>query len=374
MVSGDDDIGDDSVSWHGGPPPPMADRTWQHPAEYAREARRLHRRHRARRLRILALGSVVGAGLVASISLRTNPETVGESATIATVTDTTGPEAVDPLTNWANEISARARASTVVVQSPTGTAAIALAVAIGPDGFLVTSSRALGDQTSFVVHTQAGTIHTAELLGGDADTDIAVLTVDGTIRSALIAISGPVAGDPVAIIDAFNTARPDEITHDTVIATADDGEPLIGVFSLSHATTDAISGAPVVNADGAVTGITAHTSRADVIVGVPIAVAARVAADLIESGGVAHPWLGVSLADVGPAIVTAVVADGPASRAGITPNDLIQAVDGEPIDDAAALVAALLGLEPGHRVELDVDRSGEALTVWFDLGARPVDG
>ncbi len=352
----------------------MADRTWQHPAEYAREARRLHRRHRARRLAILALGSVVGAGLVASISLRANPDTVGESATIASVTDTTGPESVDPLTNWANEISARTRASTVVVQSATGTAALALAVAIGPDGFLVTSSRALGDQTSFVVHTQAGTIHTAELLGGDADTDIAVLTVDGTIRSALIALSGPVAGDPVAIVDAFNTARPDEITHDTVIATADDGEPLIGVFSLSHATTDAIAGAPVVNADGAVTGITAHTSRADVIVGVPIAVAARVAADLIESGGVAHPWLGVSLADVGPAIVTAVVADGPASQAGIAPNDLIQAVDGEPIDDAAALVAALLGLEPGHRVELDVDRSGEALTVWFDLGARPVDG
>ena len=134
-----------------------------------------------------------------------------------------------------------------------------------------------------------------------------------------------------------------------------------------------MAGSPIVDADGAVTGITAHTSSSDAAAGVPIGVASRVAADIIESGGVAHPWLGVSLADVGPAVVTAVVPDGPAALAGIEPGDLIQAVDAAPIDDAAALVAALLGLEPGHRVELDVDRSGEALTVWFELGARPVD-
>ena len=374
MVSGDDDIGDDSVSQHGGPPPPIAERTWRHPAEYALEARRAHRRRRTRRLAGLAVGSAVGAGLVASIGFRTDPGAVGDTAAVTTITAAPGAESDDPLADWANDVSADARASTVLVQSASGTSVIALAVAIGPDGFLVTSSRALGDQTSFVVHTQAGATHTAELLGGDPDTDVAVLEVHGAVPRATTALAAPAAGDPVAIVDGSHTARADAVAHDTVIAEADDGGPLVGLFSLSDATTGTMAGSPIVDADGAITGIAAHTSSTDAAAGVPIGVATRIAADIIESGGVAHPWLGVSLADVGPAIVTAVAADGPASPAGIEPGDLIQAVDAEPIDDAAALVAALLGLEPGHRVELDIDRSGEARTVWFELGARPVDG
>jgi S1-C subfamily serine protease len=372
VFSESDDI-DDGEPQQFGPRPPIAERMWQHPAEFALEARQVQRRRRDRRLAFLALGSVLGAGVITSIGFRSDDRPLGASPPVIAITDTTQADAIDPLVVWAHEVTGLARTSTLIVHSPDDPNVLALALAVGPDGFLVTSRRALGDRASFVVHTPAGTTHTAELRGSDARTDIAVLEIDGTTVGVVTALTPPDTGDLVAVVDGFDSARSAKVISATGIARTDDGDPLVGFFSLSTANNDAMAGSPIVDADGAVAGIAAHVSNTDTATGVPIGVVRRVATAIIESGGVAHPWLGVSLAEPGPAIVTAVVSDGPASLAGIAPLDVIKALGGEPTHSAAALVAALLELEPGHTVELHIDRNGETLTVWFDLGAQPVD-
>lgn len=371
VASGDDDTADDGVAYTG-PPPPISERTWRHPAEYALGARRDRRRRRNRRLLGLAVGSAVGGGLFLTLTLGGETTSPTDAAPLATA-DPDPPE-LDPTTGWAHDVTVDARSSMVTVHHGSASTTIAHAVAIGREGFLITSRRALGDGTTFVVHTQAGTSHTAELVGGDATTDIAVLAIDATVPMALTATEAPAPGDQVAVVEDTTGARADAVARDTMIAEADDGEPLVGLFSLTVSKGDTIAGSPIVDGDGAIVGIAAHTSSDHAAAGVPIDVVARVADEIIDSGRVSHAWLGVSLTDVGPAVVTDVAADGPAAGAGIAIGDLIKAVEGVKVDDAAALVAALLVLEPGHRVQLAVDRDGEALTLWFDLGARHTGG
>lgn len=373
MASGDDDIGDDDASPIG-PPPPLADRTWRHPAEIAIAARRDRRRRRNRRWAGVALGSAVSGGILASMTLGGDASSPSPRAPVAAAAAaTTTPTEADRQADWAHDVTVAARAATVSVRSDTGTVPIAHAVALGHDGFIVTSGRALGDHTTFIVSAQDGSTHRAELLGHDPDTDVAVLVIGTTLPAAPTADDAPTTGDQVAVVEGTDTARADTVAYDTVIAETDAGDALIGLFSLTGSKYETLAGSPIVDGDGAVIGITAHTSERHAAAAVPIGVASRVADEIIESGRAAHAWLGVSLVDVGPAVVTAVASDSPAAMAGIEVDDLIKAVDDQPVDDAAALVGALLALEPGHRVEIAVDRQGEALTLWFELGARQAD-
>jgi S1-C subfamily serine protease len=85
-------------------------------------------------------------------------------------------------------------------------------------------------------------------------------------------------------------------------------------------------------------------------------------------------FLGVGLAareDGGQgAIITDVQADSPADKAGILIDDVVLAVDGEPIDGQAGLVAAIRDAEPGQTVKIEILRDGKRLTFEATLIAR----
>lgn len=75
-------------------------------------------------------------------------------------------------------------------------------------------------------------------------------------------------------------------------------------------------------------------------------------------------------------IVSEVISGTPAEEAGLQAGDLITAVDGDPIGEAAALVEIVQGLEPGDRLELTVYRAGDAgsfsrSTIEVTLGENP---
>ncbi|NBS84293.1 MAG: PDZ domain-containing protein [Verrucomicrobia bacterium] len=85
-------------------------------------------------------------------------------------------------------------------------------------------------------------------------------------------------------------------------------------------------------------------------------------------------FLGVGLAareDGGQgAIITNVQPGSPADKAGILIDDVVLAVDGEPIDGQAGLVAAIRDAEPGQTVKIEIFRDGERLTFEATLIAR----
>jgi len=73
------------------------------------------------------------------------------------------------------------------------------------------------------------------------------------------------------------------------------------------------------------------------------------------------------------ALVSEVEPNGAAARAGIKGGDVIVAVDGRRLEDAAALTEAIADLEPGEEVPITVEREGTEETFTATLGSRGVE-
>jgi S1-C subfamily serine protease len=91
------------------------------------------------------------------------------------------------------------------------------------------------------------------------------------------------------------------------------------------------------------------------------------------AGPPGEAWIGVELANapVRGALVSSVVPGSPAAAAGIRPGDLITQLDTEPIVAPAVFVSALSGLQPGDRVDIQVQRGFSQYTAHVRLASRP---
>jgi serine protease Do len=109
-----------------------------------------------------------------------------------------------------------------------------------------------------------------------------------------------------------------------------------------------------------------------------------VVTQLRETGSVTRGWIGVQvqpvtkdianslgLGKVGGALVDELQPDGPASKAGIQPGDVIQSVAGDEVKDARDLAKKIAGIEPGQTASLGVFRDGSQTTVTMTVAKMP---
>jgi PDZ domain-containing protein len=84
-------------------------------------------------------------------------------------------------------------------------------------------------------------------------------------------------------------------------------------------------------------------------------------------------WLGIRLANapVRGALVSVVERGSPAAAAGIRPGDLITQLDTEPIVAPAVFVSAISGLQPGDRVDIQLQRGASQYTTQVVLASQP---
>lgn len=92
---------------------------------------------------------------------------------------------------------------------------------------------------------------------------------------------------------------------------------------------------------------------------------------VVATGGQA--WLGVQLANAGVsgALVSSVAPGSPAAAAGIRPGDLITQLDTQPIVAPAVFVSAISGLQPGDKVDLQLQRGSSQYTAQVVLASHP---
>jgi S1-C subfamily serine protease len=70
-------------------------------------------------------------------------------------------------------------------------------------------------------------------------------------------------------------------------------------------------------------------------------------------------------------MVTAVLAGGPASLAGLRPGDRLLALDGRPARQTRELAQHIASLTPGSRLPLVIERQGRQLLLEARVGQRP---
>ncbi len=87
-----------------------------------------------------------------------------------------------------------------------------------------------------------------------------------------------------------------------------------------------------------------------------------------------EPWLGVELASapIRGALVAKVVPGSPAAAAGIRPGDVITQLDTQPIEASATFASAISGMEPGERLDIEIQRGAQQFTVHVALASRPL--
>lgn len=234
----------------------------------------------------------------------------------------------------------------------------------------------------------------AQVLAADSGNDLAWLKVNATgLTAATFAKPGSVrVGDQVVAIGyALALDGGPSVTTGIVSALRrtifTDSGALNSLIQTDAAISSGNSGGPLVNMRGEVVGINTAVARGDTNssannIGFAISVDEVLAVleqlrnqasgDAREEG-----FLGVSLeprvdGGVG-SIISTVQAGSPAQEAGFVVGDIVLAVDGEPVNGQAGLVAAIRDRSPGDSITIELVRDGERLTLTATLVARPRD-
>ena len=260
-------------------------------------------------------------------------------------------------------------------------------VILSSGGFIVTNNHVIAGADAIQVLLADGRSANASVVGNDPETDLAILQIDlpDLTPIELAQTSDIAVGDIVLAI-----GNPYGFGHSVSQGVVSG----LGRFGLQLSTyegyiqTDATvhlgsSGGALIDSQGRLVGIntliyTAGAERGEETPGIginlatPSDLAASVLEDIVKYGRVIRGWLGVSVEvlfsegvatpPVQQLIVTNLAAGGPAERAGIRLNDIIVAMDGEPVVDGRAAMLQIARLRPGHLLRVNVDRDGVPLS------------
>jgi S1-C subfamily serine protease len=231
-----------------------------------------------------------------------------------------------------------------------------------------------------------GRVVTAQALGDDPDTDLALLRANSDgLPFAVLGESKQLKRGQVAVAIGNPLGFESTVTAGVVSALgrslrAQSGRLIEDVIQTDAALNPGNSGGALVSTKGEVIGInTAVIAGAQ---GICFAVASNTASfvvtELIRHGRVRRASIGVAgqtiplprriahaagLTSRTGVVIVAVEQGGPAAEAGLEPGDVILALDEDPIGGVDDLVRLLNGQRIDRRVELRIFRRGEVQTV-----------
>ncbi|KQT71347.1 serine peptidase [Methylobacterium sp. Leaf465] len=265
---------------------------------------------------------------------------------------------------------------------------------ISADGYVVTNNHVVDKAKSVQVTLDDNRTLDAKVIGKDPKTDLALLkiTEGGTFPYVSLSKSAPRVGDwVVAIGNPFGLGG--TVTAGIVSARGRDigAGPYDDFLQIDAPINKGNSGGPTFNVGGEVVGVnTAIASPSGGSVGLAFAIPAETVQAVVDQlradGKVARGYLGVQVQPVTKdiadglgldkakgALVDHAEAGTPAAKAGLKSGDVIESVNGAPINDAKELSRKIAGIKPGAKVELTYLRGGKTDTATVELGVLPND-
>ena len=274
---------------------------------------------------------------------------------------------------------------------------------VSAKGYIVTNNHVISGAQQIQVTLSNGQMYTAQLVGTDTTTDLAVIKLDNppsdlkavefadsdklAVGEDVMAIGNPLGYDDTAttgIVSALN--RPVTVTDDS-------GSDIVtNAVQIDAAINPGNSGGPTFNAAGQVIGInssiasTATSSDSAGSIGIGFAIPSnlvkRVANEIIKDGKVKHVALGVTIttgtveADgvtrAGAKVTagtsgSAVVSGSPADKAGLKVGDVIVAYDGNAVSSTYSLLGYVRASALNDKVTLTIVRGGKTMDVEVTL-------
>jgi serine protease Do len=269
---------------------------------------------------------------------------------------------------------------------------------VSPDGYILTNNHVVSGATRITVYLADRRQYTAQLIGRDPTTDVAVIKINGNdlpvlslgssadvkVGEWVLAVGNPGFGGGSSSLDYTVTAgivsaigRPLQLISSDLRMR--EGRQAAGFAIEDFIQTDAVinpgnSGGPLVNMMGQVVGInSAIASQTGYYQGygfaIPMDLAKRIMEDLVEFGEIRRPYLGIMMESVTeedaelyglPRITGVFVQDapagGPAAAAGIQQEDVIVSIDGVPVERTSQLQLLIAQRRPGDEVTVGLYR------------------
>ena len=275
------------------------------------------------------------------------------------------------------------------------TSSLGSGVIVSPEGIILTNYHVISDADDIDVALSDGRKVKAKIIGGDPETDIAVLKIDvkqlptpitlGKIESIHV-------GDVVlAIGNPFGVGQ--TVTSGIISAL---GRDHVGINTFENfIQTDAAinpgnSGGALVDTRGHLIGInTAIYSNNGGSMGIGFAIPVNLAKQVMESilanGSVTRGWIGVEPQNLSKelleslglpqntagVLLSGVLEGGPASKGGIKPGDVLVAVNGNATKDVRQLLNQIAQIGPGNEATLKILRKDKELELKVQTGKRP---
>lgn len=271
----------------------------------------------------------------------------------------------------------------------------------GGGTYILTNNHVVENTDRITVRDASGKGYTAKLVGRDADSDIAVVSIDAelplislgdstklVVGQTVVAIGSPFGLEhsvTAGVVSAVGRSLP------AFTNTTSGSYPLVDVIQTDAAINPGNSGGALVDRLGKLVGIntaiyTETGASGGIGFAIPVNTAVRVADSLISGGKVGHPFLGIIGRTVTPEVATAKklsvqegalvedLAKGSGSeKAQVRVGDVVTKVDGAAVRTFDDLVLLVRRHGVGDTIVLTVVRDGKTIPLKVTVGDRPAD-
>jgi serine protease Do len=253
---------------------------------------------------------------------------------------------------------------------------------VRPDGYILTNDHVVDGADKIEVKLKDGRSFQAKVIGVDDRTDIAVIKIDAAgVPTVQLANSDEVKVGQ--LVCAIGAPYKFDYTFTTGVVSAKGRNELLADKYEDYIQTDAAinpgnSGGPLCDIDGNVIGMNTLIHGLNRGLGFAISsnLAKQVSDQLIASGRIIRPWLGIIIESLNEqnrgevfkgvdkgVIVRTIQADTPAAKSDLRPADVITEVDGVSVGSSRELQREVLKKKVGDQVNLGVWRNGRKMTV-----------
>lgn len=265
--------------------------------------------------------------------------------------------------------------------------------------YIVTNNHVIENATELEITVNGGEKTTAEVIGADSLTDLAVIKIDAKYATSKLDFGDSSilrAGDSVLAIgnplglEFSNTVTQGIVSavNRTVGVSTSAGEWDLNVIQTDAAINPGNSGGALINTSGQVIGINSLKISEDGVEGLGFAIPSNdlipIINEMMETGHVERPYIGIGLASLeeipsmylqnlpqnieGGAMVTTIDSNSAAAQAGIKVQDIITSINDKTIASSDNLRQYLYSeLKVGDTVSLGVYRGGEKITIELTL-------
>lgn len=262
---------------------------------------------------------------------------------------------------------------------------------ISSDGYIITNNHVVSKAITVKIKTLDDTEYKAKIIGTDPKTDLALLKIKAEglpfielgdsnkaeVGEWVLAIGNPL-GQDLTVTSGIISAKGRQLG----LADYEDFLQTDAAINMGN------SGGPLINMEGKVIGINSAIlapSGGNVGIGfaIPSAMAQKVITDLKDKGRVVRGYFGINIGTMsdeeakeidlpmGGVLVGKVERNSPAERAGLKRYDLITKINGTRVKKAEELTVRIAELNPADKVELEVYRKTQKMTITVTVGESP---